>query len=480
MKKEKLIDAITEIDPDVLDRYFSMKKGFSTRKKPHKQGWVKWVVVAACLGLLITTVFAASSEHNQPFKEPVVNNGTELKADDALVSALVEYLNELEVDHDMPTITTADKMDAVRDGQQALHVAFDPSKPYFVCAYSADGQKNGEYTWLKYTKVGDITKEYSDLQMALAFQVNPSLFVKDIMTEDAEVPTMEHFQPFEPQFNEGLNTKAADTFDETFIYLNSSEGDTVYHSTTAYDHEWVTLPCRYLDGEYYYVRKSQKRYGDVFIFDYDDKELGDYYLGMQAVTHSDPYEIIKHDDGGISYILMVKVDWFADVIESAIIEDEELKNFFEFMEKEELETDEIGFFIQRQFHHYAYGKADKSELDNDFWIPAEFTILLGCNYDLATDEEWYKACEDTEFSTLNTAFFNEYCADLSYKYCSLRYTGGLELDYQHADENCPDEKPLSDVLTDFYKDYEFIKSLLAEKEYITKIAVVYTYSFYAS
>ena len=213
MKNKDIFEALGGIDADVvLAAAPEGAKGKKNVRKPRKQGWIKWVVVAACLSLLVTTAFAAGSGL-PPFEEPVVNNGTELKSDDALVVALVEYMNELEVDHDMPAITTADKMDAIRDGQQALHVAFDPSKPYFVCAYSADGQQSGEYTWLKYANVGDITKEYEDLQMALAFQINPSLFVKDIMTEDATVPTMEHFQPYEPQFNEGLNTKAADTFD---------------------------------------------------------------------------------------------------------------------------------------------------------------------------------------------------------------------------------------------------------------------------
>jgi hypothetical protein len=428
--------------------------------------------------LLVTTVFAATAEF-PPFEKPDENKGTELKAEDALVAALVEYLNDLEVDHDMPAITTADKMDAIRDGQQALHVAFDPSKPYFVCAYSADGQQSGEYTWLKYANVGDITKEYSDLQMALAFQINPSLFVKDIMTEDAAVPAMEHFQPYEPQFNEGLNTKAADTFDETFIYLNSSEGDTVYHSTTAYDNDWVSVPCRYLDNEYYFVREAYKKFPDGFILGLDDKDLGSYEYSISTITNL--HEGITNADETITYLGLVTVDWFADVIESTIVDNEELKNFFEFMEKEEQETDEIRFNIKKQFIHYLYGKEDKSNLNEISWIPAEITIIVYCDYDLATEEEWYKACDDTEFETLNTAFFDEYCADLSQKYRRLYYTsGGLELNYTHADENCPDEKPLSDVLTDFYKDYEFIKRLLAEKEYITKIAVVYTYSFYAA
>ena len=75
MKKEKLIDAITDIEPDVLDRYFDMKKGFSERKKPHKHGWIKWVVIAACLSLLVTTVFAVSSMFNKGSKDEKVNIG---------------------------------------------------------------------------------------------------------------------------------------------------------------------------------------------------------------------------------------------------------------------------------------------------------------------------------------------------------------------------------------------------------------------
>ena len=474
MKKEKLIDAITDIEPDVLDRYFDMKKGFSERKKPHKHGWIKWVVIAACLSLLVTTVFAAASDNNQPYKKPDENKGSELAADDALVIALVEYLNELEVDHDMPAITTADKMDAIRDGQQALHVAFDSSKPYFVCAYSADGQQSGEYTWLKYANVGDITKEYEDLQMALAFQVNPSLFVKDIMTEDAAVPTMEHFQPYEPQFNEGVNTKAADTFDDTFIYLNSSEENAVYYSTTAYDHEWVTVPCRYFENEYY-VARIVEHSSDMYEFE----DLGDYFDGMGRFTDPHYHETIENEDGTTTYLSMVKVGWFADIVKSAIV-DAELKNLFEFMKEEEETIEKVNFHIENQSSHYFDSKLDKNELD-DSWVNPKITIRIHCDYTLATEEEWYKACDSTNIVLLQNAFYDEYCSDLlaerPYIDGSSHYYGFVIV-YSHADENCTEGRPLSEVLPDVYHDYEIIKKL-AELEYVTLIEVGYWYSVYA-
>ena len=477
MKKEKLIDAITDIEPDVLDRYFDMKKGFSERKKPHKHGWIKWVVIAACLSLLVTTVFAAGSGL-PPFEEPVVNNGTELKSDDALVVALIEYMNELEVDHDMPAITTADKMDAIRDGQQALHVAFDSSKPYFVCAYSADGQQSGEYTWLKYANVGDITKEYEDLQMALAFQINPSLFVKDIMAEDATVPTMEHFQPYEPQFNEGLNTKAADTFDETFIYLNSSEENAVYYSTTAYDHEWVTVPCRYFENEYYVSRKAFIEYPNgICSNEIALEEFGEYFLGIESQIRLHDRSI-KNEDGTTTHFSLIKLESFVNVVESAIVENDDLKKFFEFMKNEEEALDKVSFDIKEQYNHYVDSKLDKSELRNDFWVPSEIYVAVWCDYNLATEEEWYKACEDTELITLNTALFNEYSDELSNKHLFLSsHFSHLKFSYFHADENRTDKEPISNALSDFYADYDIIKKL-AELKYVTRIEVKYFYSFY--
>ena len=476
MKKEKLIDAITDIEPDVLDRYFDMKKGFSERKKPHKHAWIKWVVIAACLSLLVTTVFAAASDNNQPYKKPDENKGTELGAEDALVIALVEYLNELEVDHDMPAITTADKMDAIRDGQQALHVAFDSSKPYFVCAYSAGGQKSGEYTWLKYANVGDITKEYEDLQMALAFQINPSLFVKDIMKEDAAVPTMEHFQPYEPQFNEGVNTKAADTFDETFIYLNSSEENAVYYSTTAYDHEWVSVPCRYFKDEYYVSIPYWIVHSDGSIVRiYED--LREHFRAVVSAK-KDSTEVVN-EDGTITKVGLAPIEDFALAITITEENNEELKDFFDYMVNEAIESDKISFDVMNQLRHYVSDQS-RDELTDDFWIPSKIWIIVYIDYSLATEEEWYKACENTEYITLKNAFYDECCSDLLAERPYIgNYDDEIYITYRHADENCPDRRPLSEVLVDVYHDYEIIKKL-AELDYVTKIEVSYLYSWYES
>ena len=49
MTQEKLIDAITDLDIDILNRYFDIKADLAAKKKPKKRTWVKWASMAACL-----------------------------------------------------------------------------------------------------------------------------------------------------------------------------------------------------------------------------------------------------------------------------------------------------------------------------------------------------------------------------------------------------------------------------------------------
>ena len=57
MTQEKLIDAITDLDSDILNRYFHMKADLTAKKKPKKRTWVKWASMAACLCLVVGAAF---------------------------------------------------------------------------------------------------------------------------------------------------------------------------------------------------------------------------------------------------------------------------------------------------------------------------------------------------------------------------------------------------------------------------------------
>ena len=57
MTRETLADAITELDSDILDRYFTMKNALTENKKPKKHAWLKWASLsAACLFLLFYVI----------------------------------------------------------------------------------------------------------------------------------------------------------------------------------------------------------------------------------------------------------------------------------------------------------------------------------------------------------------------------------------------------------------------------------------
>ena len=57
MKRETLTDAITELDSDILDRYFTMKNALTENKKPKKYAWLKWASLSvACLFLVFYVI----------------------------------------------------------------------------------------------------------------------------------------------------------------------------------------------------------------------------------------------------------------------------------------------------------------------------------------------------------------------------------------------------------------------------------------
>lgn len=252
---------------------------------------------------------------------PKDNVDPDNQVDEDLIVALVDYLKTLSYDYELFPHSTADKIDDIKNGKQALHVAFDSSNTYFVCAYldeisNADKffhDHADEYTWVKYEKAEEIYEKYNDLSLVVAFQINPSLFVKDIMSEDAAVPAMEHFQPYEPQFNEGLNTKAADTFDETFIYLNSSDKDTVYHSTSIYYDYTVNIPCICLDGQYYVYKYLYSVLADGSRDNVNvSYDFGEYYDYLVSVMDTEKYTL--NENGRTTVYGLITIDDFADII----------------------------------------------------------------------------------------------------------------------------------------------------------------------
>ena len=80
MTQDKLTDAITELDSDILERYVRMKNSLVTQKKPKNRTWIKWLSMAACFCLIISAiVIVPMLQEDSPGIIPNPDNGDRYK-----------------------------------------------------------------------------------------------------------------------------------------------------------------------------------------------------------------------------------------------------------------------------------------------------------------------------------------------------------------------------------------------------------------
>ena len=145
-----------------------------------------------------------------------------------------------------------------------------------------------------------------------------------------------------------------------------------------------------------------------------------------------------------------------------------LNDFFAYMQKDTNGMEKIQFYIERQDLHYQL--KESGEYNDEKWSNATILVTVDCNYDLATDEDWYKTCSNTDFLTLNTAFFNEYSHEFSEGHFSpWGVLPALHFIYAHS------AGTFSEALTTFYSDYTVLKRLV-DLEYVNCIYIQYFYS----
>lgn len=156
------------------------------------------------------------------------NNERSIKEvfDKEKISTLVSYLLHYNDAHDMPDMPTlAEEINKIKGGTQALLVSFDPTNYYYVCGYYNIEHEYSEslyccaenYTWVECVNATDIPKTYDDKEFIVAFQFNKALLVNDIISEEIEVPDIEHFQMFKVKFEGEYNVNEAVVFNDIFI-----------------------------------------------------------------------------------------------------------------------------------------------------------------------------------------------------------------------------------------------------------------------
>ena len=181
---------------------------------------------------------------------------------DELINTLVDFLQDLYVQYDLVASTLSDRIDKIKNGQQPMLVDFDPTNFYYVCGYYDGITENGplkyrnseEYTWVRFESTNEIKDTYEGKKFIVAFQINKALLVRDIVSPQTILPRVEHFQMYEPIFENGVNTNTHVVFEEEFIYSNKSSAERIYHSTSLYYHQLVTINCINYDNEYYILQ----------------------------------------------------------------------------------------------------------------------------------------------------------------------------------------------------------------------------------
>ena len=137
----------------------------------------------------------------------------------------------------------------------------------------------------------------------------------------------------------------------------------------------------------------------------------------------------------------------------------ELNNLFAKLQEDSEKIEKISFYIGSQDLHY---ELKNSGLYNDSrWQPSGFQISIKCNFENASDEDWYKQCSDTDTKSLNEAFYSSIASTLTNgEFSNIVFSPGVHLGYSSAD--------------DLYADYLNIKSL-TDLEYVTTITIGYLY-----
>lgn len=248
---------------------------------------------------------------------------TELQATNDLIAALIEYLKSLSRDYDLPHTSTGMKIDQIKSGKQALHVGFDNSEYYFVCAYynashsyeTQDYCCATQYTWVKFKNASEISEKYNDLDFFVGFQINKPSFLTDILNEDAPVPPFEHFNMYTPAFSDGLNTNDAIAFDASFIYINVLDYEKIYFSLSIYYTDLVMLPSVSIDGRYYVIVDQIKTIypdGREYVSNLVN-EFGKYHDVLVSVMDTESFSIT--DEKGITHFYgLVAIDVFVDCV----------------------------------------------------------------------------------------------------------------------------------------------------------------------
>ena len=218
----------------------------------------------------------------------------ELQVTDDRVVTILDYLENTDSGYPLSMANMIDRIKA--DTAKAMLVNFYSSESYFVCGYYTDDADPffhtdaPNYTWVKFDSENEITEEYKDLTLVISFQFSKASMVSDIITPDANVPNIEHFQVYFPVFEEGINISDDIEDDDIFVYVCSPNESTlfVHHFGSS------NLPFVHINGKYYLTVPHYRIMQDGTRVDTKlDNYFGKYYDALLNIMIKDKYSVTE-------------------------------------------------------------------------------------------------------------------------------------------------------------------------------------------
>ena len=278
------------------------------------------------------------------------------------------------------------KIQRMKNGDRPLLVAFDPSNYYYVCAYFEVPEGHTEigsmayccvekYTWVMFEKEDDILEFYDDIPFLLAFQINKSVLVNDVLNDNSEVPQVQYFQEYKPEFANGFNKNKQIYFDKAIVYLDHYGKDIIYFTPPVISPEYNYLSCVKFNESYYIAIKMQSvsERGEFNFYELN-KEMGGYYYFLKDSILDVSYSVLA-DNGSIIYYGLIPIDSFADMVSISdippfLIEDTEFAAEIFAMQKGLSSAPALkfsiinnGIYIHQYLYKITYQKNIKINLD---------------------------------------------------------------------------------------------------------------------
>ena len=210
---------------------------------------------------------------------------------------------------------------------QPLLIKFNADDYYYACAYYTPTHEYPEneshhfccadqYIWVRYDSPEQIAEQHDGMNLVCAFQINQTLYCKDIGHEGGLSKDLSYFHRYTPVFENGFNVAPCIEFDQTFIYLNDSNLETAYHSTELFNHGHKSFECVELDGQLYvplylYTEKADGTKSNTADL---AQELDSYYDRVMSVMVTGRYSVYNDKNGSIKYYGLIPLEDIQDMI----------------------------------------------------------------------------------------------------------------------------------------------------------------------